>query len=75
MKGLDGFEGHPDDSVTLFSEDDTGVVPVTEHIGCQVQVEACMLSTGEGNYASCDESETEPTKAKVFIQPITKKMR
>ena len=40
VEGLDSFEGHPHDSVTLFSEDDTKVKPVTKHIGCQVHVEA-----------------------------------
>ena len=38
VEGLDSFEGNPDDSVTLFSKDDTRVEPVTEHIECQVQV-------------------------------------
>ena len=39
------FHGHHhEDSVVIFSEDDTGVDPPTEHTGCNVQVEAGMVS-------------------------------
>ena len=46
---MDSFEGHPDDSVTLFREDDTRAEQVTEHTGCQVYEETCTLSSDEGD--------------------------
>ena len=66
------FEGHSDNRVTLFSKDDTRAKQMTQHIGCQVSVQACMLSV---DYTTEDETETRPTKAKVLGQPITKMMR
>ena len=66
---------HHKDLVVIFSENDTGVDPLTEHIGCQVQVEAGVLSGDDNSYTSGSESETEATKAKVLRQLISKILR
>ena len=66
LEGLDSFEGHPDDSVTLFSEDDTRAKQVPKHIGCQVYVEPCTFSADKGDYTSGYDTEARPTKAKVL---------
>ena len=50
---MEAFEGHPDDSVTLFNDTDNTIVEQSsEHTGYQSIVETPILSEDEGDYTS-----------------------
>ena len=74
------FEGHLDDSVTLFS--DTPQSPEhTVHTECSVTLECPDLTEDEGEYKSAsssssdEETDSEPSKLKDMGKPIQKVVR
>ena len=74
----EGFEGHQDDSIRLFLDpDDSRAEQSPEHTGCQVIIEAPIMSEDEREYASASEEETEakPRKTKALGKPYWKIVR
>ena len=69
------FEGHHDESITIFS--DSGQSP--EHTGCHVTMEVPDLSEDEREYRSSsssdEETNSEPIKTKDLGKPFHRIVR
>ena len=78
IKEGEGFEGHQDNSITLFLDSDNFRAEQSpEHTGCQVIIEAPIMSEDKREYnsASKEEAEVEPEKTKALGKPYRKIVR